>query len=156
LPPCRRFTRRAGCTLDDPSSLEANLPEVCEAVAAGSGVNQRDLGATVRKIVAAFRDSELAARLLEVDVVGRELPILVQRDSGQLFRGSIDLLYREPGGDLVVADYKTDLDDDDAALRRRYGGQLEVYAEAVARALELERPPRAELWLVRSGRRLVL
>ena len=42
------------------------LPEVCEAVTAGSGVNQRDLRDAVRKIVAAFRDSELAARLLEV------------------------------------------------------------------------------------------
>jgi ATP-dependent exoDNAse (exonuclease V) beta subunit len=49
-----------------------------------------------------------------------------------------------------VADYKTDADDTRAA--ELYAQQLAVYARAVRRALDLEDLPRAELWMIRTGR----
>ena len=65
--------------------------------------------------------------------------------------GSIDLIYRDEDGDVVVADYKTDDEPDEATMRERYRDQLQVYAAAVRDAQGLERLPRTELWLLRSG-----
>jgi len=104
------------------------------------------------KILDAFLASPLAARYREIEIVERELRMLLRSDDGTLYRGSIDLLYRCAAGDLVVADYKTDAEEDDEKLRERYGGQLRVYAEAVRQACRLPSPPRAELWMLRSGR----
>ncbi len=101
-------------------------------------------------ILAAFGRSPLAARLQAVEVLGREVPVLLQ-DGPTAWRGTLDLLYRD-GDEIVVADYKTDKDEDEEVLRARYGGQLDVYARAVAEALSLPRLPRRELWLLRAGR----
>jgi ATP-dependent helicase/nuclease subunit A len=95
-----------------------------------------------------FEGSPLAARLATLDVLGREVPMLLGED-GLLWHGSIDLLYRDRDGTIVVADYKTDASDDGAIAR--HGGQLGVYARAVRRALPHARV-RAELWMLRTGR----
>jgi len=70
------------------------------------------------------------------------------------WRGSIDLLYQDAAGAVVVADYKTDPDDPGAASR--HAAQLAVYREAVQRAMRLPAPPRKELWMLRTGRRIAL
>ena len=101
-------------------------------------------------ILSAFARSPLAARLASLEVLGREVPVLLQ-DGETAWRGTLDLLYRE-GEAIVVADYKTDKEEDEAVLRARYAGQLEVYARAVAQALRLPDLPRRELWLLRAGR----
>jgi ATP-dependent helicase/nuclease subunit A len=110
-----------------------------------------DVQAGVATVLRGFVASPLCERLREADVVGREVPMLQRRGDGATWRGSIDLIYRAPDGGLVVADYKTDDETDEAAMRERYGEQLGIYAEAVRRAQDLARPPRAELWLLRSG-----
>jgi ATP-dependent exoDNAse (exonuclease V) beta subunit len=125
-------------------------------VALEEAVDPTRLHAEVREILDGLVGSSLAATLAEVEVVGREIPLLLPAPGGPAWRGSIDLLYRDGGGALVIADYKTDREEDDAALVARYGPQLAVYAEAAQRALALDAPPRRELWLLRSGRRLVL
>jgi ATP-dependent helicase/nuclease subunit A len=91
-------------------------------------------------------------------VVARELPIVVAGDAGDpdqplgAIVGSVDLVYRaEDGGDLVVADYKTDRVEGEAAIAERaaaYRPQLDAYASAVQRTLGLEQPPRTELWFL--------
>ncbi|HEX5041529.1 MAG TPA: UvrD-helicase domain-containing protein [Candidatus Polarisedimenticolaceae bacterium] len=101
-------------------------------------------------ILSAFGRSPLAARLQAIEVLGREVPVLLQ-DGPAAWRGTLDLLYRE-GDEVVVADYKTDRDEDEVVLRARYAGQLDVYARAVAEAMRLPRLPRRELWLLRAGR----
>jgi ATP-dependent helicase/nuclease subunit A len=108
--------------------------------------------AEAREVLSAFRASPLAARLASVDAVGRELPMLYRSPDGAAWRGTIDLLYRDVEGRLVVADFKTDRESDESVLRERYGKQLAVYADAVREALELTERPRTELWLLRSGR----
>ena len=115
-----------------------------------------DLHHEARAVLEAFATSELRTRLERVDVIGRELPMLAQRDDGAVNRGNIDLLYRDDDDTLVVADFKTDRGDDDAAIADRYRPQLETYVDAVTRALDLDTPPRGELWMLRSGKRLTV
>jgi len=100
----------------------------------------------------AFLASPLARRLDQIERIAAELPILVQSpEDGKRYRGSIDLLYRAEGGELVVADYKTDHASDAELLATRYGAQLRVYAEAVRQATGGAERVRCELWIVRHG-----
>ena len=83
--------------------------------------------------------------------VQREVPILMGEENGNVWRGSIDLLYSQDGG-WVVADYKTDdpgPDPDQSA--RKYLPQLRVYARAVQQVKG--RLPRAEIIWIRTGER---
>jgi ATP-dependent helicase/nuclease subunit A len=138
----------------EPERRRERLVELCRESAATVDVDVDALIDEATGILAAFAGSGLARRLDSVEVLGRELPLLLRGDT--VFRGSIDLLYRDGDGQIVVADYKTDRDEDDDALRRRYAEQLGVYVEAVQRTLGSLFPPQAELWLLRSGRRLTL
>ena len=110
--------------------------------------------------------SPLLARLraLRPSVLARELPLLAHLPGDSAAGathaldgvvGTLDLLYRDPeSGETVVADFKTDEIAPDAAAEEvaakvaRYRPQLELYGRAVAAALDLERPPRLELWLL--------
>jgi len=89
-------------------------------------------------------------------IVARELPVLLRGNEHALgfVSGSIDLLYRDEDGRLVVVDYKTDRVDPSAsevrARRERYAQQGALYCRAVQEALGAE-PPRFELWWLRSG-----
>jgi len=116
-----------------------------------------DLAAVEREarlVLEAFLAGGLPERLRAVAILGREVPLLLRREDGVAWQGSLDLLFREANGEVVIADYKTDAVEAGAA--ERYAGQLEVYAEAVRRALTLAAPPRTELWFLRSGRVLPL
>ena len=99
-------------------------------------------------ILARFDASPLKPRLDALDVLGREVPLLLD-DGGARWRGTIDLVYRDEDGTVVAADYKTDARDDGAI--ERHGEQLRVYERALARAFPSS-PVRAELWMLRSGR----
>jgi ATP-dependent exoDNAse (exonuclease V) beta subunit len=106
----------------------------------------------------------LQQSLAGVKVRAVELPLLLARD-GVVWRGSADLVF-EDGGELVVGDWKSDrVGDDDASaqeLATRYRPQLELYRDALAAALapggpgRAAKPPRIELLLLRTGRRLAL
>jgi len=111
--------------------------------------NARDEAETVLRL---FAGSPLAARWARLEIRGREVPMLLGED-GARWHGTIDLLYRDRDGSLVVADYKTDTSDDGAIAR--HGEQLRVYVRAVRRAMPTERV-RAELWMLRSGRILAV
>ncbi len=135
-------------------------PELARAVGAIvhaklAGTKTADTGEArdeAESILAAFESSPLAARLATLEVLGREVPMLLGEDQAR-WRGAIDLLYRDRQGAVVVADYKTDASDDGAIAR--HGEQLGVYVRAVRRAMPGERV-RAELWMLRSGRVLEL
>jgi ATP-dependent helicase/nuclease subunit A len=137
-----------------PKSLREGLRALSRSVAFQEGVDPAALETEAAEILDRFSRSDLVERFRKLDIVDRELPLLLRAESGAAFRGVIDLLYRDPDGSIVVADYKTGREEDEEALRRRYAPQLQVYAEAVRAALELGELPRAELWHLRSGRRI--
>ena len=120
-----------------------------------AGMKTRETGEArdeAERVLAAFESSPLAARLATLEVLGREVPMLLGEDQAR-WRGAIDLLYRDSQGAVVVADYKTEASDEGAIAR--HAGQLSVYVRAVRRAMPGERV-RAELWMLRSGRTLPL
>lgn len=104
----------------------------------------REAGAIVRR----FEEGPLAPRFSALRVVAREMPLL-WRDEEGLFKGVVDFVYRDGDGTIAVADWKTDADADEAL--ERYAAQIRRYARALRTALALERDPRGELWMVRTG-----
>ncbi len=132
-----------------PPSIARAVGRWVHARLAGLGVTApADALREAEAMLRAFDESPLAARLAALDVVGREVPVLL-REGDAHWRGVIDLIYRDDDGAIVVADFKTDAADDGAVLRHR--GQLGVYVRAVRRAMP-EARVRAELWMLRSGR----
>jgi ATP-dependent helicase/nuclease subunit A len=138
----------------------ARLPAYLAAVAAGD-----DLESALprcRQLLDRFASGGLAARLraLAAQVLAREMPVLLApAGSGEdgpvgFVSGAVDLLYRDPGGgELVIADYKTD-EVGGVELERRavtYASQGAAYLRAVQEALDLATPPRFELWFVHAG-----
>jgi len=105
-----------------------------------------NVAAETRALLERFAASPLSKRLAALEILGREIPILHRDDAGALWRGSIDLLAREPDGTLVVIDYKTDAELEDAALRHRE--QLAIYVGALRGAIPAS-VCRAELWMLR-------
>jgi ATP-dependent exoDNAse (exonuclease V) beta subunit len=116
----------------DPSAVEAGTDEVIEGLL----------------------ETDLPDHLGSVEVLGREVPFLLD-DGAQRWTGTIDLLYRDRGNELVVADYKTDREIREEPPEH-YRTQLDVYARAVARAFPDEPEPARELLYVREGRRVRL
>lgn len=99
------------------------------------GAEAEKIRREARDLLAHFLKSETAAFLAGVEILGRELPILFERD-GQVVRGAIDLLYRE-NGELTIADYKTDrVSAKDRLVReKKYRRQGSLYVGAVEQAI---------------------
>ncbi len=114
-----------------------------------------------RALLTRFRASPLFLEFCALGdrVLGREVPVLLAGDSTKVagfYTGAIDLVYRD-NGQVVVADFKTDAVEGEElmARARAYRSQGALYARAVAQALELEHPPRFELWFLWSGQKVV-
>ena len=77
-------------------------------------------------------------------------------EPGAVISGIIDLVYRDhEDGRLVVADFKTDAVETDAEVDGRieaYSSQLEIYANALEKALDLDHRPHTELWFLWADR----
>jgi ATP-dependent exoDNAse (exonuclease V) beta subunit len=166
-PRSRDLARAAGIALhralrtwdgEDEAALRAGVARGAREAALAEDVALDELAPEAAGILEAFLRSPLADLFHRVEKLGREVPLLLAgtTPADPVWRGSLDLLYRDADGRLVVADYKTDREDDPDELARRYGGRLGIYVQAVARALEPPRPPRAELWMLRTGRRVEL
>jgi ATP-dependent exoDNAse (exonuclease V) beta subunit len=95
----------------------------------------------IRRLVAAFNDSPLHARVASATHVTREAGFAFTLDpdgSGPLIRGYVDVLAREHDGTHLVVDYKTDALPEDTTpadyIARHYETQRLVYALAALRA----------------------
>ncbi|ALU39045.1 hypothetical protein AS188_03985 [Kocuria flava] len=62
----------------------------------------------------------------------KELPVATVDEDGAVLEGVVDLLYREPGGDYVVVDYKTDMALSELS-QEAYRQQLSLYAGQLER-----------------------
>ncbi|MCZ6570271.1 MAG: UvrD-helicase domain-containing protein [Deltaproteobacteria bacterium] len=134
-------------------ALTARLDSALIRAARDSAVELEALRREAMEIIQGLLESELPAYLSSLEVLGRELPILFRDAQGRAWNGTLDLLYREPDGRLVVADYKTDRDPSPEA-RQRYREQLEAYARGIALAFPEAPPPAQELLYVRTGERV--
>jgi ATP-dependent helicase/nuclease subunit A len=102
------------------------------------------------EILRGFLLSPLRARLANVTILGREVPILHRDSSGRTWTGACDLLFRDADA-VVVADYKTDLVANEAAAAAGiYRAQIDVYRRAV-RAAFRNQEVRGEIWFLRIG-----
>jgi ATP-dependent helicase/nuclease subunit A len=129
-------------TLDfsaDQEKLEQELIYYIErqptsVVGADAGAILRELG----EIFDMFFRSRVFAELRSVNILGREIPLLMPWD-GQVMEGVIDLLY-ERDGLLYIADYKTDriVREDWNRVRGRYQQQAEIYSLAVRHSFQRE------------------
>ncbi len=141
---------------EDDDSLRSEVGRITREVAGAAGLDPVLVESETRELLDGFLGSALGRRLAEVEVLGRETPLVLTTDDGRRYHGTIDLIYRDADGEIVVADYKTDLESDETVLSERYRGQLAIYAEAVRRALDLDRPPKTELWHLRTTTRVPL
>ena len=62
----------------------------------------------------------------------KELPVATVDRDGAVLEGVVDLLYREPGGDYVIVDYKTDMALSQVS-QEAYRQQLSLYAGQLER-----------------------
>ncbi len=118
-------------------------------------------GARFDPLLRTIRNGPFWERLRDLGprLVARELPVLiepVESEDGPVGAGigAVDLVYREPTGDFVVVDFKTDAAADAGALdakRERYRAQAVAYQRAVQQALGLGAPPRCEFWFLAAG-----
>ncbi len=136
----------------DPAALFALVGSAARHIAAEQSLVADPLERDARLLAEVVIASDLPAHLARVEIVGRELPILFRDPDGTAWSGTIDLLYRDTDGRLVVADYKTDRAPD-AAARAHYHAQLSTYARGVARIFPSEPDPVLELVWLRSGTR---
>jgi ATP-dependent helicase/nuclease subunit A len=136
----------------DAGALRRLAHEAAQRAARRDALDAAALEREADSLVESILASDLPKHLARIEVLGREVPVLFRDDDADEWSGTIDLLYRDPDGQLVIADYKTDRAPD-AEARHRYAAQLGVYARAVARALSVESPPAVELIFVRTGRR---
>ncbi|NUO08993.1 MAG: UvrD-helicase domain-containing protein [Candidatus Brocadia sp.] len=92
------------------------------------------------KTLSSFIDSDAYKELQDAQILGREVPILLNWN-GQIMRGIIDILYKIDDR-IIIADYKTDyVTMADLPVRaERYRYQKEVYIEAVKRCLKIDNP----------------
>jgi len=149
-----------GCNLAD--QVIERRQDVIEGAVVGLDPNLvREARERLEDMVDHLVASECLRRLGELapDIVARELSVFlrpIDNSGTSVVSGAVDLVYRDPeDGRLVIADYKTDRVKTDAEIAgrvERYTPQLEVYARALEGALDLEYPPRAELWFLHADR----
>ncbi len=120
--------------LDFRRPVSPDLPAIA-AAAARAGLAAPDAAEAdeLVALVAGFAGSELCARLGQAQTVRREERFAYLLGADLLINGALDVMAREPGGRMLIVDYKSDrLGDADpaAVVRRAYAIQRLVYGLA--------------------------
>jgi ATP-dependent helicase/nuclease subunit A len=141
---------------DNPAEFRAQLePFLDRWVEPDQEPNRDKLRRELEEIFDTFFSSEAYRELRSSNILGREVPLLIPWN-GQIMEGVIDLLY-EKDGQLFLADYKSDRvqQTEIPATAARYHHQVEIYSEAVRRALKRE-PAGFKLIFLRLGEAVVV
>ena len=163
LEPARRRGRAVGIAIhdvlerwdfQDPDAARAGVRGAASRAARAVGLDRTEVESATCDALEPFLRSDLAKELTSVEVLGRELPFLLEID-GRRWSGTIDLVYRRADGRMVVADYKTDREVPTEAPEG-YRQQLRIYGRAIERAFPDEENPVLELLYVREGKRIVV
>ena len=147
---------RAMCMIDldvlrRASSIEAAVQSEMERLLALGVLTQAEYGAVPARMLVSLFASPVGVRLLASGAVQREWAFTYRRETAdgqaQLVQGVIDCCFMEDGK-WVLVDYKTDRDARGAIERHR--GQLDIYADALAKITGVPVSGRI-LYLVRTG-----
>ncbi len=92
---------------------------------------RREMGLRAVSLIRTFAASPTATEMRRAREVHRELPFLLKLDRFRI-EGTIDTLYRNTGGRLVLIDYKTDQIDKREVPTRAEGYRLQLAAYALA------------------------
>ncbi|MGQ9589656.1 MAG: UvrD-helicase domain-containing protein [Planctomycetota bacterium] len=129
----------------DPAWLSENAPRAAAIAAAEAEIDPGTVLAELRKILERAEKSGRLQALAALGPIAREVPLLFRGDGGEVWDGVIDAVAGSAEEPRVV-DYKTSGDPASPdELRRRYAGQLGLYARAVAAALGLASPVPADV-----------
>lgn len=92
-----------------------------------------------------FTQSELAKQIRNATEIEQEKPFYIAIPASKLYeytgnedilvQGIIDLYFRDEAGKIVLVDYKTDYVQNEQELVHKYHKQIELYQEALERAL---------------------
>jgi ATP-dependent exoDNAse (exonuclease V) beta subunit len=101
-------------------------------------INWPQASAEAHRILTVYLSSERARRLSQIEILCREMPF-VFAEGKTVFRGAIDLIYRD-AGKIVIVDFKSENVDELSAetIRERYAQQGLIYVDAVRRAWSVE------------------
>jgi ATP-dependent helicase/nuclease subunit A len=135
----------------DTASARAMVQRAASDAARSAGADPASVTAETSEVVEQLLSGELPGYLAGVEVIAREAPFLVEIE-GERWSGTIDLVYRDRDGRLVVADYKTDRSPP-AEAPEPYREQLRIYVLAVSRLFPDEPEPAREILYVRDGSR---
>ncbi len=128
--------RRFG-TLVHAVLAEVDLRASADEVARIAALQGRIVGATADEVAAASAAAVAAlahpviARAAASAALRREVPVALRQEDGRLAEGVVDLAFREDARWIVV-DWKTDAEL--GPRRATYAAQVQVYADAIARA----------------------
>lgn len=103
-----------------------------------------------------FPTTQLGRRLLTLGdrLRGREVEVLTPANlldpesRAAYASGKVDLVYVDEDGRWAIGDYKTGEPENFGKAVDHYAPQLRYYGRALARALDLDQPPRLELWFL--------
>jgi ATP-dependent helicase/nuclease subunit A len=103
---------------------------------ATSTEEMRALQEEAADVLTGFMNSPAYAELQRAEILGREIPFFYRAGDGEpLIRGTIDVLYKDAKGTLVVGDYKTGAMRGGASDPSAYERQGNAYRKAVEAAL---------------------
>ncbi|MFA5857774.1 MAG: UvrD-helicase domain-containing protein [Elusimicrobiota bacterium] len=97
----------------------------------------REVRGEAVKVVSSFFNSPAMQVLLTCKIAAQEAVFMYSQD-GQTFRGAMDLVYYNPSGGLVIADYKSDFIPEGVTPEKyaqKYKIQSSIYREALARCI---------------------
>ncbi len=117
---------------------EENLDGIIEALAEKNILTKQEKQAVNRDGILSFIRSDIGRRAGKADNLKREQPftILKEKDGIEVMvQGVIDCFFEEAGG-LVLIDYKNSTLKSEDVLKKRYGEQLDIYAEALEKTTQ--------------------
>ena len=139
-PSGRRFGTLVHAVLAE-VDLHADASQVARVAALQGrivGASADEVSAAGAAVIAALAHPVIARAAASL-ALRRETPVSLRLEDGRLAEGIVDLAFREPGRGWTVVDWKTDVEL--GARRATYAAQVQLYAEAIARATgELAEP----------------
>jgi len=111
--------------------MPTKLTQIAQAFFAQEGLPYDEaLMLEARRLLADFIGSAAWEEIKNSEIMGREVPFFY--GTNPMMRGTIDILYKFPNGQIVIGDYKT------GQTKQDYTAQSAGYKEAVKRALGVD------------------